>query len=98
MLPSALRWRMKATWILPVAMLFAFSMRPILVRAQQADSLAKVFDGIQSGEIEVVDLTHPLDDQSPYWPEGQAASPFHASVVSTFEHDGYFARLITMPE
>jgi kynurenine formamidase len=68
------------------------------LRAQQDNALSRVFDEIRSGRIEVVDLTHPLDDQSPYWPEGQAASPFHASVAATFEKDGYFARLITMPE
>ncbi len=66
--------------------------------AQQADDLSRVFAEIRSDRIQVVDLTHPLDDQSPYWPEGQAASPFHASVAATFEKDGYFARLITMPE
>jgi kynurenine formamidase len=66
--------------------------------AQHSDTLSRVFAEIHSGQIEVIDLTHPLDEQSPYWPEGQAASPFHASVVATFEHDGYFARLITMPE
>ncbi len=66
--------------------------------AQQSDDLSRVFAETRSGGIEVVDLTHPLDEQSPYWPEGQAASPFHASIVATFDRDGYFARLITMPE
>ncbi len=67
-------------------------------RAQQADPLSRVFAEIRSRQIEVIDLTHPLDEQSPYWPEGTPASPFHAKVVATFERDGYFARLITMPE
>jgi len=66
--------------------------------AQQRDDLSRVFAATRSGGIEVLDLTHPLDEGSPYWPEGQAASPFHASVVATFDRNGYFARLITMPE
>lgn len=89
---------MKATWILPAATLFTLSVRPIAVRAQQSGPLAKVFSEIQSGQIEVVDLTHPLDDQSPYWPEGNGPSPFHAKVVATFEKGGYFGRDLEMPE
>jgi kynurenine formamidase len=67
-------------------------------RAQQDDSLAKVFGGIQSGQIEVVDLTHPLDDQAPYWPEGSGPSPFHAKVAASFDKGGYFGRDLEMPE
>ncbi len=67
-------------------------------RAQTANPLAEVFQAIHSGQVKVVDLTHALDDQSPFWPEGAAQSPFHASVAATFEHDGYFARSLAMPE
>lgn len=66
--------------------------------AQQPDSLAQVFRGIHSGRVKVVDLTHPLDAQSPYWPEGNSQSPFRASPAATFERDGYFARNLEMPE
>ncbi len=71
---------------------------PVDTGAQQASSLAKVFDAIRSGEVTVADLTHPLDDQSPFWPEGKAQSPFHASVAAMFDRDGYFARELAMPE
>jgi len=89
---------MKATWILPAVAFVSLTMRPIAARAQQPDSLANVFRAIQSGQIEVVDLSHPLDDQSPYWPEGDAPSPFHARTAATYGHDGYFARNLEMPE
>lgn len=89
---------MKLAWILGLTTLIGLSMRPITGSAQQADSLTRVFDGIQSGQIEVIDLTHPLDDQAPYWPEGSGPSPFHAHVVATFEKGGYFARDLEMPE
>jgi kynurenine formamidase len=66
--------------------------------AQQAELGADLFQAIHQGKIKVVDLTHPLDDQSPYWPEGTTASPFHARVVATIEHDGYYARGLELPE
>lgn len=45
----------------------------------------------------VVDLTHNLNDHSPSW-EGTAETPFHAKDIQTYEHDGYYARVITTPE
>ena len=89
---------MKATWILCVAMMASLSPRSTTCLAQQPDSLAKVFSAIQSGQIKVVDLSYALDDQSPYWPEGDAPSPFHARTAATYDHDGYFARTLEMPE
>ncbi len=90
---------MRVKILKPLAVLCVCGVAAATLSAQdKEENLTKVFDGIRSGQIEVIDLTHPLDDQSPYWPEGQAASPFHASVAATFEKDGYFARLITVPE
>ena len=89
---------MKVNWLLCLAMIASFYTRSTTCRAQQPDSLAKVFSAIQSGQIKVVDLTHLLDDQSPYWPEGNAPSPFHAQTAATYDHDGYFARNLEMPE
>jgi kynurenine formamidase len=71
---------------------------PVEARAQQPNALAEVFGGIHSGEVKVIDLTHSLDEQSPYWPEGNAPSPFHAAVVGTLDRNGYFARQMTLPE
>lgn len=59
---------------------------------------AELIRAIHAGEVRTVDLTHELDSQSPYWPEGNAPSPFRASVVATFQPDGYFARKVEMPE
>jgi kynurenine formamidase len=86
--------RLALLWVGSLALSFS----AVAARGQNADSLAKVFAGIQSGQIEVIELTHPLDDQSPYWPEGSGPSPFHAQVVSTFEKGGYFARNLEFPE
>jgi len=89
---------MKRPWILFLGALSGFAVVVTTARGQQNDLLSRFFGGIQSGQIEVVDLTHPLDDQSPYWPEGTAKSPFRATTVSTIEHGGYFARDLEMPE
>src|SRR5712692_10393858 len=72
--------------------------RPIEAETRQSNSLAEVFHAISAGQVNVVDLTHSLDEQSPYWPEGKTSSPFHASVAATFKRNGYFAREVAMPE
>lgn len=66
--------------------------------ARPPNAAADLLQAINQRQVEVVDLTHPLDDQSPYWPEGVTASPFHARTVATIEHDGYFARALELPE
>lgn len=71
---------------------------PAEAKAQPADLLARVFQAIHSGQVRVVDLSYPLDDQSPYWPGASTRSPFHASIAATFSHDGYSARTLTLPE
>ncbi len=64
----------------------------------QANRLAQVFAAIRTGQLRVVDLTHPLDDRSPYWPLGVSQSPFHATVAATLERDGYYGRTLALPE
>lgn len=66
--------------------------------AAQQDLPASLASAIVQGSVEVVDLTHELDSQAPYWPEGNAPSPFKAPVTATYQKDGYFARALEMPE
>lgn len=66
--------------------------------AQQPDLPMKLLKEIAAGRIKLVDLTHPIDEQSPYWPEDHSPSPFHARVVDTYAHDNYFARALEIPE
>jgi kynurenine formamidase len=84
--------------LITLLVLRGFSASAAGVRGQDSDPLAQVFQAIGAGRVTVVDLTHPVDEQSPYWPEGAAESPFHAPVVSTIERGGYFARNLTIPE
>ena len=46
----------------------------------------------------MVDLTHTVDRDSPYWPENTPGNPFHASVTTTYQKDGNFTRNLCMPE
>jgi kynurenine formamidase len=60
--------------------------------------LQDAFAGIHDGQVKVVDLTHPLDEHSPYWPEKTPGTPFHTSIAATYRQDGFFARNLVMPE
>jgi kynurenine formamidase len=59
---------------------------------------AELVQAIHQGWLRIVDLTHDLDERSPFWPEGTEPHPFHAKEVATFEPDGYFARTLQIPE
>jgi kynurenine formamidase len=67
-------------------------------QAGEPNVMARFFKGIQSGSVKVVDLTHTVDKESPYWPEDTPGTPFHASIAATYRKDGYFARNLSMPE
>ena len=54
--------------------------------------------GFRNGKMTLVDLTHTLDGDSPYWPEGRPGSPFHTSAATTYQRDGNFTRNLRMPE
>jgi kynurenine formamidase len=58
----------------------------------------KLLQAIQSGKMVVHDLSHAVDENAPYWPEGSAKTPFQVSLEATFERDGYLARRLCMPE
>lgn len=45
----------------------------------------------------VIDLTHPLNDDSPNW-EGTAESPFQAQELGNIERDGYYSRIFSTQE
>lgn len=99
--PPALRYAMRKTRHAPlkrafILLWFVWAARSAL--AQESKFLAETFRAIRGGQIRVVDLTHDLDGQSPYWPEGGTQSPFRATVVANIEHGGYFARTLAIPE
>ncbi len=78
--------------------LLLLAVAPGAASAQRPDLPMKLVQEIEAGRIKLIDLTHPVDGQSPYWPEDHLPSPFHAKVVDTYAHDGYFARALEIPE
>ena len=60
--------------------------------------LAGLLESIRAGALSVIDLTHGLDEHSPYWPEGRDQPSFSSKIVSTYESRECFARDVTMSE
>jgi kynurenine formamidase len=54
--------------------------------------------GLRVGKMRLVDLTHTLDGDTPYWPGNSPGSPFHTSAATTYQQDGNFTRNLRMPE
>jgi len=67
-------------------------------RAEMKNLPAELVQAIHQARLRIVDLTHDLNEGSPFWPEGTEPFPFHAKAVATFERDGCFARTLQIPE
>jgi kynurenine formamidase len=67
-------------------------------RAETKNLPAELVQAIHQGQLRIVDLSHDLDERSPFWPEGTEPFPFHAKAVATFDRDGCFARTLQIPE
>ena len=81
-----------------VAVLLLLFLGAVPTMAQQSSIPAELLQAIQRGDVKIVDLTHALGPQAPYWSEGNSPSPFHAKVTETYQRDGYFGREIELPE
>ena len=64
----------------------------------EPNAVAGLLEALRGGSVRVIDLTHGLDEHSPYWPEGQEPSPFSAKVVSAYASHEYFARNLSLSE
>ncbi len=81
-----------------VGLLILLGLAPLLAAGASPNPAAALVQAIQQGRVKTIDLTYPLDEHSPFWPEGTALSPFHATIAATYQHDGYFARSLQLPE
>ena len=78
--------------------LILFGLATALWAADSARLPGALTSAIQQGRVRTIDLTYSLDERSPFWPEGSPVSPFHAAIAATYEHDGYYARSLQLPE
>ena len=62
------------------------------------NTVMALLEAIRTNEVQVMDLTHDIDEHSPYWPEGRDRSPFTVKVSATFDSRGCFARDVTLSE
>jgi kynurenine formamidase len=67
--------------------------QPAEVTATPVDLLS----GVATGETRVVDLTHALNAQNPYWP-GPDYAPFKYEIFATLERNGVLSGRFTMAE
>ena len=56
-----------------------------------------LFEGIAAGKTRVIDLTHALNPQNPYWP-GPGYAPFKYETFATLEKNGVLSGRFTMAE
>ena len=79
---------------------FAFGLVALLVACQAAPqpvAQTGIIEGIADGSTRVVDLTHTLNPENPYWP-GEGYAPFAYEVFETIEEDGALAARFMMAE
>lgn len=52
---------------------------------------------LATGRAKIIDLAHPLNKQTPYWP-GENYHPFELKTIATIERDGVLSKEFSMPE
>lgn len=62
-----------------------------------ATSSRGVLEQILEGKGKIIDLTHPLSEEIPYWP-GESYIPFRFETIATMEKDGVYSGFFAMPE
>lgn len=74
----------------------AWLILPLLVQAE--DNVMKITLGqVAAGDVRLVDLSHALDDKSPFWP-GDDYQPFQLKTIATLEKNGVSSKAFSMPE
>lgn len=63
-----------------------------------AQAVLALLEAIKTQHVQVIELTHPMDEGSPYWPAGRDRSPFTAKVMVNFDLRPSFARDLTLAE
>ena len=78
----------------------------VVARARGMTSVAKdaakpetapTLESLFAGDIEIKDLTYPLNAESPYWP-AENYIPFSLKTIATLKEDGVLSKAFTSPE
>src|SRR5215831_5513926 len=83
--------------IVLLATFFLASCQPAVTRSDTTDTSAGLLEGIASGKTQVIDLTHTLNAQNPYWP-GEGNKPFKYEYFTSLAKDGVLEGHFTMDE
>jgi kynurenine formamidase len=54
-------------------------------------------EDLAAGRAKIIDLAHPLNQQTPYWPGG-SYHPFELKTIATIERDGVLSKEFSTPE
>lgn len=74
------------------------SQNPAAAQTGAPDSVLNVtLDQLGRGEATVIDLTHALNDKSPFWP-GENYQPFQLRDIATLARNGVSSKAFAMPE
>jgi kynurenine formamidase len=71
---------------------------PVHSGKRHENMVLELLEAIRTEGLQVIDLTHAMDEHSPYWPAGRERSPFTARVTVNFDLRACFARDLTLPE
>jgi kynurenine formamidase len=63
----------------------------------QPQAASLTLEKLCSGGLPIVDLTHPLNDKSPFWP-GENYEPFRLKTIATLEQNGVLSKAFSCPE
>jgi len=74
------------------------SQNPAAAQTGAPDSVLNVtLDQLGRGEATLIDLTHALNDKSPFWP-GENYQPFQLRDIATLARNGVSSKAFAMPE
>ena len=87
-----MRWRgIPVAWIVFLVLLAVAG--PAIAQQDASPTL----DQLTAGQVQIVDLTWPLNAQSAFWP-GDNYQPFELKTIATLEKDGVLSKTFSMPE
>lgn len=93
-LAKRLNW-IAAFIIAALAMLNVHSMAQELPKPDAV--LGMSLGQVAAGEAQIQDLTHALNDKSPFWP-GEDYQPFQLRTIATLDKNGVSSKAFAMPE